>query len=524
MATSYTSNKKIGALDSASTPLAATNEIVINQNGDILKTPLSAVEAKVFDAKTAITSPSGTEVVVVRQTDNTLRQVALSDIVPALNITNAKVSASAAIEDSKLATINTAGKVTNNAVQATSANTADRIVARDGSGNFAAGTITATLSGNASTSTTATALATGRTISLTGDVTGTTGSFDGSGNVSAATTIANNSVSTLKLQNDSVTSDKLQDDPSTDANRAVTTNHLRDLSVTTGKIADLAVNNSKIANTTIELGKLVSAVQEALVPAGAVQAFAMNSNPSGWLIANGDPVSRSQYAALFAALVTNAGFSSQTFAVTIASPAVFTKASHGFSGGERLRLSTTGALPTGLNTLSDYFVEVINTNTFYLSTTSGGTRINTSGTQSGTHSYIQSLYGLGNGSTTFNLPDLRGYFVRGANTNGDGIAAGAFGAKQAAAMLNHTHTGTTGNESTTHTHTHTQIGYVGSYFSYASGAGASGVGTPIEGPVTIGSSGQSTNHTHTVTTGNPSVGGGTETRPANIALLYCIKF
>lgn len=155
MATSYTSNKKIGALDSASTPLAATNEIVINQNGDILKTPLSAVEAKVFDAKTAITNPSGTEVVVVRQTDNTLRQVVLSDIVPALNITNAKVSASAAIEDTKLATINTAGKVTNNAVQATSANTANRIVARDGSGNFEAGTITATLSGNATTATTA---------------------------------------------------------------------------------------------------------------------------------------------------------------------------------------------------------------------------------------------------------------------------------------------------------------------------------------------------------------------------------
>jgi len=45
--------------------------------------------------------------------------------------------------------------------------------------------------GNAST---ATALATGRTISLTGDVTGTSGSFDGSGNVSIAATIAANSV------------------------------------------------------------------------------------------------------------------------------------------------------------------------------------------------------------------------------------------------------------------------------------------------------------------------------------------
>jgi hypothetical protein len=79
---------------------------------------------------------------------------------------------------------------------ATNANTGSTIVFRDGSGNFSAGTITATtfsgaLSGNAST---ATALATGRTISLTGDVTGTSASFDGTGNVSIAATIAANSV------------------------------------------------------------------------------------------------------------------------------------------------------------------------------------------------------------------------------------------------------------------------------------------------------------------------------------------
>ena len=74
---------------------------------------------------------------------------------------------------------------------ATNANTASTIVFRDASGNFSAGTITAALSGNA---TTATQLETGRTISLTGDVTGTSTSFNGSGNVSIAATIAANSV------------------------------------------------------------------------------------------------------------------------------------------------------------------------------------------------------------------------------------------------------------------------------------------------------------------------------------------
>ena len=74
---------------------------------------------------------------------------------------------------------------------ATDLNTASAIVARDGSGNFAAGTVTAALSGN---STTATALATGRTIGMTGDVVWTSASFDGSGNVTGTATIQPNSV------------------------------------------------------------------------------------------------------------------------------------------------------------------------------------------------------------------------------------------------------------------------------------------------------------------------------------------
>lgn len=48
------------------------------------------------------------------------------------------------------------GSAVTAAVDATSANTASKVVARDGSGNFSAGTITAALSGNAATATTAT--------------------------------------------------------------------------------------------------------------------------------------------------------------------------------------------------------------------------------------------------------------------------------------------------------------------------------------------------------------------------------
>lgn len=80
-------------------------------------------------------------------------------------IINADINASAAIVDTKLAQITTAGKVTNSATTATNANTASAIVARNASGDFSAGTITAALIGNASTVTT--------NANLTGDITST---------------------------------------------------------------------------------------------------------------------------------------------------------------------------------------------------------------------------------------------------------------------------------------------------------------------------------------------------------------
>jgi hypothetical protein len=85
----------------------------------------------------------------------------------------------------------------------------------------------------------------------------------------------------------------------------------------------------------------------------------------------------------------NNSMSQNIFTVTIASPAVFTAASHGFKVGDRIKLATSGALPTGLDTTTFYYVisaGLTNSN-FELSTTSGGAAVNTSGTQSGFHSY-----------------------------------------------------------------------------------------------------------------------------------------
>jgi phage-related tail fiber protein len=183
------------------------------------------------------------------------------------------------------------------------------------------------------------------------------------------------------------------------------------------------------------------ALLDDLIPVGTILPFA-GAITGRFLACDSVAKSRTTYANLFKYLVTDLGFTSKTFTVTIANPAVFTMAAHGFSanGGERVRLSTTGALPTGLSTGIDYYVIYVSANTFQLSTTFGGTPVATSGTQSGTHSYLQSLYGLGDGSTTFNVPDFRAQILRGLDA-GAGIDTGrTLGTRQMDMLKSHAHT------------------------------------------------------------------------------------
>lgn len=290
----------------------------------------------------------------------------------------------------------------------------------------------------------------------------------------------------------------------------IVTADLVDANVTTAKIANGAVTDAKLASDidaskittgtlpiariaggSVTLEKLVLSVQQALLPAGAVQAFAMNGAPSGWLAANGSNVSRTTYAALFSAIGTT--------------------------------------------------------------------------------------YGTGDGSTTFTLPDLRGYFVRGSGTNSDGVAAGTFGQKQTDAYKSHNHggvtgTGTTGTESQGHTHSGTTGSESADHAHYVSGTTGSdypdhthsytfkstvggdnsggdansifntslstgGASTRHRHDFAEWTGGRNTAHTHSFTTGGVSANhthsvpalsissdGTTETRPRNIAMLYCIKF
>ncbi|MEI7529903.1 MAG: hypothetical protein WCK76_13290, partial [Elusimicrobiota bacterium] len=92
-------------------------------------------------------------------------------------ITNNEIDAAAGIADTKLGPISSPGKVSNSATTAAAGNTANAIVARDASGSFSAGAITAStfigaLNGNAATATTATTAASATTAGTATNVAG----------------------------------------------------------------------------------------------------------------------------------------------------------------------------------------------------------------------------------------------------------------------------------------------------------------------------------------------------------------
>src|SRR3990167_1679568 len=90
--------------------------------------------------------------------------------------------------------------------------------------------------------------------------------------------------------------------------------------------------------------------------------------------------------------------SGATITMTIATPCVVTNTAHTKANGDMVRFSTTGALPTGIVADTTYFVINKATNTYQLSATSGGASIDTSGTQSGTHTVKTVIY-----DETYNL-------------------------------------------------------------------------------------------------------------------------
>ena len=120
---------------------------------------------------------------------------------------------------------------------------------------------------------------------------------------------------------------------------------------------------------------------------------------------------------------------------------------------------------------------------------------------------IGTLYGAGDGSTTFNVPDLRGEFIRGFDDSRGVDSGRSMGSSQTEMIGPHNHTI---NDSG---HNHTVSDVQGPNDNTASGGS----------PVPAGGS-SSTKTTSTATTGiTINNNTGTENRPRNVALLACIK-
>lgn len=129
---------------------------------------------------------------------------------------------------------------------------------------------------------------------------------------------------------------------------------------------------------------------------------------------------------------------------------------------------------------------------------------------------IGTTYGSGDGLSTFNLPDMRGVFVRGAGsqTISGQTYTGTLGTKQGDQMQGHKHTDS-GHTHTGSTPAQTATGLVGGGGTISLSAGNT------TNPVTINSSTANLGDPTATTYGTPRIG--TQTHPANMALNYIIK-
>lgn len=141
-----------------------------------------------------------------------------------------------------------------------------------------------------------------------------------------------------------------------------------------------------------------------------------------------------------------------------------------------------------------------------------GTGYSTTGAYANLYSAIG--YTWGGSAGTFNVPDLRGMFVRGTGTNSAYPAAvgAAVAGYQADLYLNHDHTATSVDAGHDHpyTKTNSSITLVGA---------TPGGGEPSQVSATTG-----TGNASITTTVATSTTGGTETRPKSYSMWYMIKY
>ena len=142
------------------------------------------------------------------------------------------------------------------------------------------------------------------------------------------------------------------------------------------------------------------------IPVGTIIDYAGLIIPDGWINCAGVALSKTGYSQLY-----NAICPAQSCTVSVATVCIITASGHGLISGMNVSFETTGSLPTPVAINTNFWVTVVDVNTFKLSSSVAnyiaGSFVNTLGqSQSGSHTLRKSSFGIS--GTSFLTPDLRG--------------------------------------------------------------------------------------------------------------------
>ncbi|AJR13614.1 hypothetical protein ACO2J1_08670 [Leptospira interrogans] len=236
-----------------------------------------------------------------------------------------------------------------------------------------------------------------------------------------------------------------------------------------------------------------------LIPIGSIIEDGLNLAPSiNFKDANAQAISRNTFVTLWNSVhrvITGIVPTTDRISCT----------NHGCIEGQLVKFSFTGG---GVSALVNYYVRNPTTNDFQISSTATGSILDLTSSQTG-EMIINVEYGFGDGSTTYNVPDRRGIFARGAGVHGsrskaaggnyDGGAVGYAGQDQ------------------TQPHLHASPANGGLPFAVI-GSGSSWLNT---GSSNSGASSQTGIMVSDGTNGTPRTGN--ETTPAFIAVKYKVR-
>lgn len=228
---------------------------------------------------------------------------------------------------------------------------------------------------------------------------------------------------------------------------SVGTAAIANLAVTTGKIALQAITTALIADGNVTTAKLDAAVFTTIFPTGGLLPFGGAAAPSGFLLCDGDAVSRTTYSGLFAVIGTSYGNGNGTTTFNVpntkgrflrgisdyanangsgtagSSNGTFT--AHPYKQtGVRVRLSS-GTL-TGLSVSTDYWLIFVDANTLAFATSLANAIAGTKIAISGANSAVIAQYEDPDASTR-------------VSSTGGAASGATNGSLQTEQLLSHTH-------------------------------------------------------------------------------------